>query len=108
MAVDGGFEKVGVREARQLVEREGAALIDVRPAALRAQGYLAGSVSLPLPALTEETAAATVPDKGAPVVVYCQAGYLSELAAQALASYGYERVYDAGGIGMWPEEMIVR
>jgi len=48
-------------------------------------------------ALTE-----TLPDKNAPIVLYCRSGNMSEQATRDLVELGYTRVYDVpGGMNTW-------
>ncbi|QPC80842.1 rhodanese-like domain-containing protein [Phototrophicus methaneseepsis] len=48
-------------------------------------------------ALTE-----ALPDKNAPIVLYCSSGNMSEQAAQDLVKLGYTQVYDVpGGMYAW-------
>lgn len=99
------YEKVNTREARQLAA-DGAALIDVRDPAMFARGHIEGAVSLPLYALGGDAAARVIGPRDRAVVVYCQAGVLSAMAAQALVGLGYEQVYDLGGVGNWPDALV--
>lgn len=46
-----------------------------------------------------------IPDKEAPIVLYCGGGFRSVLAADALQQMGYRNVVSmAGGIRVWREE----
>jgi len=60
------IRRVGVQERLA----EGAQLVEVLPAEEYGKNHLPGAVSLPLGDLTAE-AAATLLDRGRPVVVYC-------------------------------------
>jgi glyoxylase-like metal-dependent hydrolase (beta-lactamase superfamily II)/rhodanese-related sulfurtransferase len=79
----------------------GHLLIDVRTAAERAKGVVAGSLSIPLsqlPARLSEVAGDT------PIVVYCAGGYRSSIAASLLARAGHADVSEiAGGITAWEQ-----
>jgi rhodanese-related sulfurtransferase len=45
-----------------------------------------------------------IPDKGAPIVLYCGGGFRSALAAESLAKMGYTNVVSMdGGIRAWRE-----
>ena len=41
-----------------------------------------------------------------PVLVYCRSGYRSNIAAHKLADFGYETVYDIGGLVGWPYGLV--
>ncbi|MEE0844757.1 MAG: rhodanese-like domain-containing protein [Eggerthellaceae bacterium] len=101
-----GVEKISASAAAKMVEEDGALLIDVRPMPLYGHSHVRGAVSMPFALLDRETAAATIPAFDTPVVVYCEMGVLSEMAAQTLVEMGYSDVCDAGSIYSWPEELV--
>jgi rhodanese-related sulfurtransferase len=45
-----------------------------------------------------------IPDKSAPVVVYCVAGKRAAKAKEVLEAKGYKNVVNAGGFGFWGKE----
>jgi phage shock protein E len=85
-------------EARRLVN-EGATLLDVRSATEFASGHLTGAKNIPVGELSEHLS--QLPDKRAPIVVYCRSGGRSSRAKQILEGAGYAAVYDLGGMGRW-------
>ncbi|GAB1422298.1 rhodanese-like domain-containing protein [Anaerolineales bacterium] len=45
---------------------------------------------------------AALPDKNAPIILYCRSGNMSEEATRALVQLGYTQVYDVpGGMKAW-------
>lgn len=68
-------------------------------------GHLPGALNLPLEGFAE-SAARALPDKSAPIVVYCASATCqnSHIAQRKLASVGYQnvRVY-SGGKAAWKE-----
>ncbi|HWU88871.1 MAG TPA: rhodanese-like domain-containing protein, partial [Kofleriaceae bacterium] len=77
------------------------AVIDVREADEYAQGTIPGAVHIPRGFL-EIRIERAVPDRDAPVVVYCGSGTRSVLAARSLAELGYTNVRSlAGGFTGW-------
>ncbi|WP_212844748.1 rhodanese-like domain-containing protein [Catellatospora sp. IY07-71] len=87
----------------------GAVLVDIRPAAQRAaHGEIPGALIVERNVLEwrfDPRSDARLPVAGAydlPVVVFCQEGYTSSLAAAALQDLGLHRATDlAGGFAAW-------
>lgn len=77
----------------------GAVLLDVRDAGEYAAGHIPGSMNLPLPMIAE--AAKRIPDKSAPLFVYCLSGARSRSAIGALKAMGYASLTNIGGIRAW-------
>jgi adenylyltransferase/sulfurtransferase len=79
----------------------GFTLLDVREKEEYREGHLPGAVSVPrgfLDMRIEET----VPDKNAPIVLYCAGGTRSLLAGRTLKEMGYTNVVSmSGGFGGW-------
>ncbi len=82
---------------------EGAILLDVRNPDEYAAGHIPGSVNLPLSAIAE--AAERIPDKTAPLFVYCLSGGRSSSAVSALEAMGYTNLTNLGGIRAWRGEI---
>lgn len=77
------------------------ALIDVREADEHAQGTIPSAVHIPRGFL-ELRIERAVPNREAPVVLYCQGGTRSLLAARSLIELGYSNVKSlAGGFTAW-------
>jgi hydroxyacylglutathione hydrolase len=84
---------------RDLLASGAATVIDVRGAAEYAAGHIAGGVNIPLGSLARRLDA--VPVFGT-VVVQCQSGVRSAIAASLLAAHGRHNVRDlAGGLDAW-------
>jgi hydroxyacylglutathione hydrolase len=90
------IDAAGLRDLR---EREPVTIIDVRAASEYAAGHLAGGRNIPLGSLAGRLD--EVPVFGQ-VVVHCQSGTRSAIAASLLAAHGRRNVLDlAGGIDAW-------
>lgn len=96
-----GYTDLSVPQARQLLmEDRRATLVDTRSPAEYRKGTLPGSISIPEAEL-DRLAPALLPDRTAPVLVFCRTGAYSWRSAQRLAELGYTRVYNAGGYLEW-------
>lgn len=87
-----------------------AVLVDVRSPSEYASGHVEGAVNLPLDRLTSD-APAVLPDKAAPLVLYCVSGARSEMAAQWLRQAGYTQVTNglsAGSVALQSGRNIQR
>jgi rhodanese-related sulfurtransferase len=78
-------------------------LIDVREDHEFAKDHAAGACHLGK-GIIERDIETMIPDKQAPIVLYCGGGYRSVLAAEALQQMGYTEVLSMdGGIKAWRE-----
>jgi sulfur-carrier protein adenylyltransferase/sulfurtransferase len=79
-------------------------LLDVREPDENEQGAIPGSILLPRGNL-EFQVEGKIPDKQAPVVVYCAGGVRSAFAAQTMQAIGYSDVTSmVGGFNRWKDE----
>jgi len=83
--------------------QSGSVLLDVRTPQEYSQGHIPGSRNLPLQSI--HGAAAFVPDKAAPVYVYCHSGVRSCQAVRELERMGYTKVTDLGGMMSYAGEV---
>lgn len=85
---------------------------DVREENEFATGHVEDAVNLALTLLIDVPeeegrtfAAELIPALSAPVLVYCRTGRRSLVAAKTLVKFGYEHVYDMGGLSGWPYDL---
>lgn len=101
--------EVSVAEARAALASGEARLIDVREDREWDAGHAAGAEHLGRGVIERDVEKA-VPDRDAPLILYCGGGFRSVLAAESLARMGYRNVASmAGGWRAWrdagaPEE----
>ncbi len=94
-------EDVTEYEPAQAADREFASVIDVREPVERLEGAIPGSIALPR-AILEREIERVVPDRDAPILLYCVVGESSVLAAHTLQTLGYSNVASlAGGFRRW-------
>ncbi len=104
------FRRVGPQEAARL-SASGGLLVDIRPQAQRTEfGEIPGAVVVERnvlewrldPSSPDRHDAVTGPDQD--IIVICQAGYASSLAAASLFELGLSRATDlVGGYEAWAE-----
>jgi rhodanese-related sulfurtransferase len=76
-------------------------LIDVREAAEREAGHIAGSRHIELAKVASQ---ADTVERERPVVFYCRVGSRSKMAAQAFRTAGFDAYSMRGGLKRWAEE----
>ncbi|QDU28532.1 putative polyketide biosynthesis zinc-dependent hydrolase PksB [Anatilimnocola aggregata] len=85
--------------SEQLASNAAPTVVDVRSEKEWAAGHIAGSVNIPLNHLNDRAGEI---EKGRPVVVHCEGGYRSAIAASVLANAGRPDVLDmVGGFKAW-------
>ena len=97
----------------ELASRNGAVVVDIRPAAQRAsEGELAGALVIERNVLEwrfdpASEASLDIADHDLQVIVLCSEGYTSSLAAAALQDLGIHRATDViGGYAAWRESGV--
>jgi adenylyltransferase/sulfurtransferase len=99
--------EISLREASTLLEEKSGAprLIDVRDPDEFEYCRIRGAELIPLATIASQ-AAARLPDKDAPILLYCHHGMRSMRAAEILRGLGYWNTRSvAGGINRWSVEI---
>jgi adenylyltransferase/sulfurtransferase len=96
--------EISVEETYQLLQkRESVVLLDIREKEEIAMGYIQSAVFLPQGRLGQDVEN-LLPEKDAPIVVYCAGGIRSLAAAKLMRGKGYVHVFSmAKGINGWKE-----
>jgi rhodanese-related sulfurtransferase len=97
----GYLNRLGIKQLspRDLDQKKGITLLDVRTDREYATGHIPGSVHVPL---TEVAAKVKKLRKEKEIVVYCQHGNRSIWAIKRLISMGYKNLYNLrGGYNAW-------
>ena len=97
--------RITATQAKELMGRYSAIILDVRSASEFAQGHIPGAILLPDYDI-KDRADYVLTDTYALILVYCRSGNRSRAATSLLLSMGYENVYDFGGINAWPYEVV--
>lgn len=98
-----GAQEVGAYEAVQLINREDAAIIDIRSESEFAGGHIANSRNIPQAKL-EERMKDVEKLKGRPIVVVCSTGTRAHGVVATLRKQGFEKVHAlSGGLAAWQQ-----
>jgi rhodanese-related sulfurtransferase len=96
--------EISVADTRRKLEKKEALLIDVREESEWAAGHARGALHLGK-GLIERDIEQRVPDKSAPIILYCGGGFRSALSGDNLQRMGYTNVLSmAGGWRAWQSE----
>jgi rhodanese-related sulfurtransferase len=95
---------VTIAQATHLINREDAAMIDVRDAGDYGAGHILGAKNLPLARLESGESGEFAKRKDKPLIVYDNGGERATKATAALRKQGFGRVVNlAGGLGAWKQ-----
>ena len=98
-----GSPWVNTLQATQLMNREDAVVVDLRPAAEFAQGHILGARNIPLADLAKR-AGELDKFKSRPVIVHCATGNSSGNGVALLRGNGFGNVVNlAGGYAAWQQ-----
>lgn len=104
---------LGWQDWHSRANQPGAIILDTRSADAFAQGHIAGAINLPFSDFTDEKLAELIPDRDAPVFIYCNNNFIDdrppvplkriELALNIptfinLYGYGYPNVWELGDV----------
>ena len=104
------LDRVGPKQAKEAVDRDGAVLVDIRSDNQRAQdGVIPGAMHHPRNVLewrldpeSEQPDPDLTRDVDRRLIIVCDAGYASSLAAAVAQELGYENATDLiGGVQAW-------
>lgn len=98
------YQDISPEEAKKRLDTEkGIILVDVRTKEEYAEKHIPGSTLIPVEVIEKE-AINKLKDKDSTIFVYCRSGNRSTSASKILASLGYTRVSNMGGIIDWKYE----
>jgi rhodanese-related sulfurtransferase len=95
---------VDCNQLTNLVNKDSACLVDVRPKSEFDTGAIAGSVNIPFEEL-ENRNDELLKEKENPIVLICNMGRNAALAGEKMQTYGYKETHVLqGGISTWQQE----
>jgi len=98
----GMIPQLATEDLEESIKHNGVTLVDVRNDAEWSAGHIAAAVHIPLGRLTDRVS--ELPH-GKPIVLQCQTGSRSAIAASLLRARGFDPVLNlAGGISTWVSE----
>ena len=101
------MQKITPVDAKKIMDtQDDIYILDVRDPDELDEGYIDGSVLIPLDEVAQK-ARSLLPDKDKTLLVYCRSGKRSKDAAEILDNLGYKNVYDFGGILDWPFDLVI-
>lgn len=97
-------KEVSPQAAVQLMNRDGAVVVDVRSQADFKNGHIVGAVNVPEASISAEHKA-LAPHRERPLLLYCTAGMVSGRAGRTLKKQGFTRLFSLkGGMTAWQQE----
>jgi rhodanese-related sulfurtransferase len=101
MADVGGKWVADPRRATELLNREEAVVVDIRPMADFSKGHIINAINIPMNGFKNQMSQLEK-HKDKPIIVACRSGAQSSAACKLLRSSGFEQVYNLkGGILAW-------
>ena len=95
------YQQIAQEEAKKMMDTQEVTILDVREQDEFGAGHIHGAVLLSVGTISDETAAAVIPELDSVVLVYCRSGNRSKTASEALAGLGYTQIYEFGGVITW-------
>ena len=103
---ENSYRQISQKEAKEMMDQlADVVILDVREQDEFDSGHIPGAVLLPVGTITEDSAAAVIPEADTTVLVYCRSGNRSKTASDALVKLGYTQIYEFGGINTWPYDV---
>ena len=99
---ENGYVQITQEAAKEMIDTGDVVILDVREQYEYDELHILDAVLLPLGSISEESAAAVIPNMDSVVLVYCRSGNRSKQASDKLVALGYTQVYEFGGINTWP------
>jgi rhodanese-related sulfurtransferase len=97
----GGKGVLRPQQATELINREDAVVVDLRPMADFAKGHILNAINIPMTSLKTQMSQLEKYKKR-PVILSCNSGAQSAAACRMLRSSGFEQVYNLkGGLLAW-------
>ena len=93
-------------DTQQAQEIQDLTIVDVRSEQEYTEEHIKDAINLNIDTLNDRTAGDALPDKDAPIAVYCYSGGRAAKAYLTLVDLGYTNVYDLGKLDDWAGEKV--
>ena len=87
---------ISVSDAKAMLDKGGVAFLDCREPKEYKSGHIPGAINIPR-GLLEFKIGSKLPDKNAPIIMYCKSGGRASLATQSVNRLGYKNVKNMDG-----------
>ena len=96
-----GSKQIDSREVTELINRDDAVVIDVRPMSDFTQGHIVNALNIPINGFKDQVGQLEK-HRDKPIVITCRSGAQSSSAYKLLLKEGFERVHELrGGMLAW-------
>ncbi|QSX30151.1 MULTISPECIES: rhodanese-like domain-containing protein [Shewanella] len=101
-SVTSKVKNISHQELVQLVNKQGAKVVDVRGKEDFRKGHIVDALNISMAEIKNNQLSALESAKTSPIILVCNAGMTSSQAAQLLVKQGFEQVFNLkGGMGDW-------
>lgn len=96
---ENGFISISMSQGLEMKNKlVDSVLLDVRRPDEFSEGHIPGAIQMTNEEMTKIETEKILPNKNQIIFVYCRSGRRSKQAAEKLASWGYSKIYEIGGI----------
>ena len=93
------IKQVTCNEKDEIIKNDAhAMLIDVRTKEEYDENHLENAINIPYDEITQALQEYGTIDFNVPIILYCQSGQRSSMAAESLVKEGYKKIYNLGSI----------
>lgn len=110
--MDARYTHLSMEDAQKMIESgtpgEDYILLDTRQLNVYKHDHIPGAICIPdtdITSLANDAVIEELPDKDQKIIVYCQFGGVSKVAAEKLCDMGYTNIYEFDGMDYWEGEV---
>lgn len=109
---DARYVHLSMEDAQKMIEsgtpNEDYILLDTRQVNVYKHDHIPGAICIPdtdITAMSDDDEIKELPDKDQTIIIYCQFGGVSKIAAEKLCDMGYTNIYEFDGMDYWEGEV---